>query len=69
MSQPCRKVVVDRSRCEGHARCMQEAPEVFDLDDIDNYALVIEGANLEDNREAIDMAILACPERALRWAK
>lgn len=69
MSQSCLKVVVDRSRCEGHARCMQEAPEVFDLDDIDNYALVIEGANLEDNREAIDMAILACPERALSWAK
>jgi len=63
---------IDLKRCQGHARCLQEAPEVFGYGDTSNQAYVLPGANLEANleanREAIDMAIDACPERAISWA-
>lgn len=58
---------IDLKRCQGHARCLQEAPEVFGYGDTSNQAYVLPGANLEANREAIDMAIETCPERAISW--
>ena len=29
------KITVDHSLCEGHAKCMERAPEVFEVDDED----------------------------------
>ena len=55
------KVVIDHSLCEGHARCMETVPEVFEVRDDDrSYALMddiphelrpkIERADMEDRR-------------------
>jgi ferredoxin len=62
------KVCIDLERCHGHARCLQEAPEVFGYGDTTNQAYVLAGANLEANRKSIDLAIDSCPERAISWA-
>jgi ferredoxin len=34
------RVVVDRSRCEGHGQCQAQAPEVFEVDD-DGFATIL----------------------------
>lgn len=62
------RVCVDQARCGGHARCIEEAPEVFGYDDTTNKAFVLQNADLEASREDIDRAILACPERAIAWS-
>jgi ferredoxin len=58
------KVSVDRSRCQGHARCWETAPEVYDLDDlgyccIDSFDVP---PSLEDDARR---GAAACPERAI----
>ena len=58
------KVVVDWARCEGNGQCVVEAPEVFDLDDNDNLLLLDEHPS-ESLRSRVEMAVRACPKRAL----
>lgn len=58
-------VSVDVSRCQGHARCLAFAPEVFDFDD-EGYAFVTAGqADHEQLGDDIKMAVANCPERAI----
>jgi len=58
------KVVVEPNRCQGHARCLAEGPDVYVLDD-----LGYNSTNVEDvPPELADQArrgALACPELAL----
>lgn len=67
-SGPLMKIKIDSSRCGGHARCLEEVPEVFGYDDRTNVAFIIKGADVITHREAIDRAILACPEKAISWS-
>jgi ferredoxin len=60
-------VKVDAARCEGHGRCLLDAPEVFGYGDVTNQAFVLQGADLQANRAAIDLAISGCPEGAISW--
>ena len=62
------KVKINLSRCAGHARCMEEAPNVFGYNNQTNLTYLIKGADVEANRKAVDRAIVACPERAISWA-
>lgn len=58
-------VSVDRTRCSGHARCHDVAPDVYTLDD-DGYSDI--GAGRLVPAGVADRAVLgfeACPERAL----
>jgi ferredoxin len=58
------KVAVDADVCQGHARCWEICPEVFDLDD-EGHALVkvdIVPAELE---ATVLEAAANCPERAI----
>ena len=58
------KIVVDKSRCSGHARCAATAPDLYVLDD-DGYVDITElevPAGME--KQAQDGAA-ACPERAI----
>ena len=59
------KVSVDRSLCQGHARCWEIAPDVFTLDD-DGYSNIGADkpvpAGLEEKARE---AVATCPERAL----
>lgn len=58
------KVIVDHDKCEGNARCVLAAPEVFELHDDDQAYVLIErpGANLAPKVAA---AVQRCPRQAI----
>ncbi len=59
------QVHVDRERCQGHSRCYDLAPEIFDVDDLGNAFELGEGlvpAGLEDKAR---LAQTNCPEHAI----
>ncbi|MFN8514776.1 MAG: ferredoxin [Thermomicrobiales bacterium] len=58
------KVIVDPDRCEGHARCVELAPEVFALDD-DGYSKVILEHPDESLRAKVEAAVRLCPRQAI----
>ncbi|GLS32019.1 Ferredoxin [Mesorhizobium albiziae] len=58
------RIIVHNAKCQGHARCWAQAPDIFKLDD-EGYILpgdikVAEGEELLATRGA-----RSCPERAL----
>ncbi len=62
------RVVVDPDLCQGHAVCMGEAPEVFDIErvnDEDKVALIEEQPAAE-LRAKVERAVKYCPTQALR---
>jgi ferredoxin len=61
-------VNIDESRCQGHGRCMEHAPDVFGYDDVTNIARMLPDADLRVNREAIMQAAQGCPESAISVA-
>jgi ferredoxin len=56
------KVLVDRDRCEGNAKCVALAPAVFSVDD--NDQVQITGAP-DPHRKAVEAAVARCPRQAL----
>lgn len=59
------KVVVDRKKCSGHARCAAAAPTFYELD-ADGYIAFDEKPVPEGQEDAAQRGARACPERALR---
>ncbi|RJQ87897.1 ferredoxin [Amycolatopsis panacis] len=58
-------VRVDPGKCQGHARCLVFAPEIFDLDD-EGYSFVPEEhRHREQMTEDLRLAVANCPERAI----
>lgn len=58
------RLSIDFDKCEGHARCVARAPDLFDMDDEGNpFVLVdeVDEDSVEDARKAVDV----CPERAV----
>ncbi|MER8836809.1 ferredoxin [Mesorhizobium sp. M0909] len=58
------RIIVQNAKCQGHARCAAQAPDIFKLDD-EGYILpgdieVAEGEELRASQGA-----RSCPERAL----
>jgi ferredoxin len=58
------RVRVDRSRCQGHARCWAEAPDLYRLDD-DGYSAVDDVEVPPGLEELARRGADACPERAI----
>ena len=58
------KLVVDRDLCEGHARCVEAAPAVFEIDDDDAMHIIDENPG-EDQRRGVEAAVANCPRQAL----
>ena len=58
------KVTIDHSLCEGHARCMDEVPEVFEVREDDrSYTLIeIVPSVLEAK---VKRAVSVCPRAAI----
>jgi ferredoxin len=58
-------VFVDPARCQGHARCFDFAPDIFEFDD-EGYSFVPDEksrhAHLTDQ---LRTAVASCPERAI----
>lgn len=58
------KVSIDSTKCQGHCRCVQIAPEYFDVDD-GGYGQVIREDVADKDVAEVEEAILACPESAI----
>ncbi|HKN00288.1 MAG TPA: ferredoxin [Candidatus Binataceae bacterium] len=58
------KVAVDLQLCEGNARCMEAAPEIFDVRDDDKTHLRLENPP-ESLREKLKLAVRMCPRQAI----
>jgi ferredoxin len=58
------KVHVDTNRCQGHARCWDVAPEVYNLDDL-GYCLIEAEEVPPGLEEAARKGAAVCPERAI----
>ena len=58
------KVIVDRDLCEGHARCVEAAPGVFEIGDDDEMHIIDENPG-EERRRGVEAAIANCPRQAL----
>jgi ferredoxin len=56
------KITIDRTKCEGHAKCVQAAPKVFKLD----AKMIAEVINPKaDSDEKIVLAAKICPTKAI----
>jgi ferredoxin len=58
------KVIVDKDKCTGHARCNAVAPEVYPLDH-DGYNALTEGEVPAGQEQHARDGAAACPERAI----
>jgi len=58
------KVTVDLQLCEGNARCMEAAPEVFEVGDDDKARLLTERPS-EALRDKVKLAVRMCPRQAI----
>ena len=58
------KAIVDHSLCEGHAKCMEQAPDVFDVRDDDLSHVLIDDIP-EDQRARVERAAHICPRAAI----
>jgi ferredoxin len=58
------KVRVDPDLCEGHGKCQQQAPAVFELRD-DDMSYVLMDEIPESERANVERAIRLCPRQAI----
>jgi ferredoxin len=57
--------VIDQAACSGNGRCYSLVPELF-TDDERGYGKVVgDGTIAEEQREAAERAVRACPEDAI----
>ena len=61
------KILVDHSKCAGHARCNANSPELFRLND-DGYIGIDSFDVKPGDEEMARRGARACPERALKVA-
>lgn len=59
------RVHVDRERCQGHSRCYDIAPEVFDVDELGNAFELGDGQVPAELEEKARRAATNCPEHAI----
>jgi ferredoxin len=59
------KVVVDYDLCEANAICMQQAPEVFRVEEDDTLTVLLEDVPAEFQETAREAERL-CPRQAIR---
>jgi ferredoxin len=62
------RVVVDFDLCESNARCMEAAPEVFEVRDDDFLYVLIEEPP-EEMRPQVEEAVRRCPKAAITIAE
>ncbi|WP_018501712.1 ferredoxin [Parafrankia discariae] len=58
------RIEVDPDRCEGHARCWDISPGVFELDEQGHGTVILSEIPAELAEQAADAA-RNCPERAI----
>lgn len=60
------KLLVDMDLCQGHAACVEEAPDLFKLDPATQKVVLLNASPDESRRAEVKRAIRYCPTRALR---
>jgi ferredoxin len=60
------RVEVDPTLCAAHGDCVVAAPKVFDLDDDEDFARVLDPNPPEALRADVEMAVQVCPVSAIR---
>jgi sterol 14-demethylase len=60
------RIVADLDLCQGHATCVQEAPELFRLDPERGKVAIVDSCPPAAVRPKLDAAVRHCPTRALR---
>ncbi len=58
-------ITIDRELCQGHATCMAEAPELFQVDDADNATVLQDNPSL-NLLEKARQAEKYCPSKAIK---
>ena len=58
------KIRVDYDLCEANAICMEQAPEVFKVDDNDELQILIEEPP-ESLRKKVEESVRLCPRQAI----
>jgi len=59
-------IKVDMDLCQGHGVCVNEAPEIFDLDDDELKVRILEERPGQEHRPPAESAIRHCPTRAIQ---
>jgi len=59
-------ITVDYDLCEGHGQCIMAAPELFDLPDDAEQAVVLDPDPPESERDRAVRAAAMCPALAIR---
>ncbi|CAM3184201.1 ferredoxin [Mycobacterium intermedium] len=59
-------VTLDYTLCEGHGQCIMAAPDVFDLPDDSEQAVVLNPDPAADEQDAVVRAAAMCPAQAIR---
>jgi ferredoxin len=59
------RIRLDRTLCDGFGVCAKHAPEYFSLDDWGYASLVGNGTVPEQDRDAVQRALLDCPVHAI----
>jgi ferredoxin len=62
------RVVVDHNLCEGNGRCVEVAPQVFELRDDDRSYVLMQNPP-QDLRSKLQLAATLCPRQAIRLAE
>jgi ferredoxin len=58
-------VRVNRQRCQGHARCISLAPELFEIDDFGEGRVIGSGIVSADLHDKAYLVRANCPESAI----
>ncbi len=59
------RVTVDLGRCNAYGNCVIEAPDVFDIDDANGLAIVLDANPPEEKRKKVEAAARLCPVLAI----
>ncbi|MEX1254144.1 MAG: ferredoxin [Dehalococcoidia bacterium] len=59
------KIKVDPAKCQGHNRCYQTAPEMFQLDNYGYSTAKNDGKVPPELEEKVRLAVKNCPELAI----
>jgi ferredoxin len=59
------RIRVDPEKCQGHTLCAMQAPDLFELSEIDGHSSVVR-EEVPPDREADALeAVRSCPEQAI----
>jgi len=59
------RVTVNLDLCQAYANCLLAAPDVFDLDPSESYAVMLQASPDPALRDDVEAAVRACPVRAI----